>query len=220
MTKKTRAGSSGAREADPTLCSVIFPSGEAEAVAETQVYYGLLRQRAAERPMQSRFFSSGSSSAEKREVWSKQGEFKRETSMSMTEALISALESEPHVDEHKKLSILAIVWSLLQCEMDDGSAAHIASIDDKADRARQGKKLAEREAITKRLADDFISIHPNASNSRIAEGILECLNLELTKSSVPLMRSSGTLRKLLGAIFKKDPSKEGRPFQKRLIRRR
>jgi hypothetical protein len=214
MTKKTKAGKSGAKEANPTIAPVIFCSSAAEAVADTHDYYRLFRQRAAERPLQARFFSRFGSSIDKREVWSKQGEIRSQTLMSMTEAFISVLESEPRIDEHKKLSIVQIVWSIRQCEMDDAIGAITASRDDHksriAERAREGKKLAEKENLIRRLSDDFLNSHPDVSNSRIADGILETLNLELRKLGVPVVKTRDALRKLIGRHHSDETSKGDR----------
>jgi hypothetical protein len=49
---------------DPTVIHVDFPSGAAEAVAEAHEYYNYLRQRAAEKPLQTRVLSRASTLSE------------------------------------------------------------------------------------------------------------------------------------------------------------
>ena len=83
---------------------LIFPAGDADAVAEIQDLYGYLRQRAAEKPLQTRMLSRASMlSKDEKKRWREFGERKRSNLIAMVDTLISDLESVPTIDSLKKL---------------------------------------------------------------------------------------------------------------------
>jgi hypothetical protein len=67
---------------DSTVVPVDFPSGAAEAAAETHERYNYLRQRAAEKPLLTRVLSRASTlSEDEKKRWSEHGERKRNNLM-------------------------------------------------------------------------------------------------------------------------------------------
>jgi hypothetical protein len=203
---------------------LIFPAGDADAVAEIQDLYGYLRQRAAEKPLQTRVLSRVGEglTADKKERWHKAVELHRAGLMSTIDTLISQLESDPPIDVHRKLSIARTVWSILQIEVESAvSALHlerIATTEDNnknsAKTARDGKATLDKYLITKRRADEQRKREPDMSNTKIANAIRPDLNLELAGSNVSIFKTDETLAKFIGKIFMVDAPDGHRKFQR------
>jgi hypothetical protein len=208
---------------NPTVIPVDFPSGAADALAETHEYYNYLRQRAAETPLQTRILSRASTlSKDEKKRWSEHGERKRSNLIAMINTLISDLESVPAIDSLKKLSIARAAWSIMQIEFDDSSCAikleRIATTADNnknsAKAARDGKATLDKYLITKRMADEQRKIDPDLSNTKIAKAIRPDLNSELARSGVSIFHKDATLAKFVGKIFENDASNGRRKFQR------
>jgi hypothetical protein len=122
---------------------LIFPAGDADAVAEIQDLYGYLRQRAAETPLQTRMLSRASTlSKDEKKRWSEFGERKRSNLIAMVDILIADLESVATFDSLKKLSIVRTVWSIMQIEFDDASCAI------RLERIAAGKEARKRQTAS------------------------------------------------------------------------
>jgi hypothetical protein len=208
---------------NPTVIPVDFPSGASDALAETQEYYTYFRQRAAEKPLQTRVLSRASTlSKDEKKRWREFGERKRSNLIAMVDTLISDLESVPTIDSLKKLSIARAVWSIMQIEFDDASCAikleRIATTADNnknsAKVARDGKATSDKYLITKRRAYEHRKSHPDMSNTKIAKAIRPDLNLELSKSKASEFETDETLAKFIGKIFKADAPDGHRKFQR------
>jgi hypothetical protein len=213
---------------NPTVIPVDFPSGAADALAETQEYYTYFRQRAAEKPLQTRVLSRARQlSKDEKKRWREFGELKRTRLMSTIDTLISELETDPPIDVYKKLSIARTVWSILQIEMDD--ASHAIGLERKASEhdyklksaqhaRNKTAKIAKIEMlVAKRFVDEYIIRHPDASQSEVATNILRGdLSSELKKSGAPEMKPGRKLRGLISAILKNAEPNGRRKFQKRL----
>jgi hypothetical protein len=202
---------------------LIFPAGDADAVAEIQDLYGYLRQRAAETPLQTRILSRASTlSKDEKKRWSEHGERKRSNLIAMINTLISDLESVPAIDSLKKLSIAQTVWSILQIELGGTvDALHLERIATTADNnknstkaARDGKATLDKFRITKRMADEKRKSDPDLSNTKIAKAIRPDLNLELARSKVSIFNNDATLAKFIGRIFEVDAPIGHRKFQR------
>jgi hypothetical protein len=200
-------------------------SSSAEAETETWDYYGRLRQRAAEKPLQARMLSRVGKklSADEKERWRSFGESKRNSLAATVDVLISEMESEPPIDAFKKLSIVKAVWSIMQAELDDASCAlqleriatKNATHESGARRARGGRKVDRKTAIIKANIDNYLIDHPDAGNSEIAREISDDVKSELKESKVPLVKQTNTLVKLVAKILKNDDSNGRRKFQRR-----
>ena len=203
---------------------LIFPAGDADAVAEIQELYGYLRQRAAEKPLQTRVLSRVDEvlTADKKERWHKSVELYRTGLMSTIDTLISQLESDPPIDVHRKLSIARTVWSILQIEAESAvGALHLERIATTADNnknraktARDAKATLDKYLITKRRAYEQRKSHPDMSSTKIAKAIRPDLNSELAESGVSIFRKDATLAKFIGKIFEVDAPDGHRKFQR------
>jgi hypothetical protein len=211
--------------------AAVSPVGSAQPDAEAEIgeYYDRLRQRAAEKPLQTRVLSraGGELSADEKERWLQFGQLKRDRLVSTIDGLISELESEPHIDALKKRSIVRAVWSILQIEMDDASHAiglerKASKHDYKAKSTQHARNEIARIAkiewlVVKKLVDGYIIRRPDASQSEIAENILKGdLNSELNKFGASKMKPGRKLRGLISDILKSAEPNGRRKFQKRL----
>jgi hypothetical protein len=206
--------------------AAVAPVGSAQPDAEAEIgeYYDRLRQRAAEKPLQIRVLSraGGELSADEKERWLQFGQLKRDRLVSTIDGLISELESEPHIDSLRKLSIARSIWSIMQIQFDDASCAikleRIATTEDNkknsAKTARDGKATLNKYLITKCRADEQRKRDPDLSNTKIAKEIRQNLNAELAKSGVPIFHKDETLAKFIGRIFENDASNGRRKFQR------
>jgi hypothetical protein len=143
------------------------PPGSAAAAAEIQSYYNYLRQRAAEKPLQTIVLSRVGKqvSDEEKDRWRKNGEFKRNNLTLLVNTLISALESEPRIGAHTKLSIVKTVWSIMQVELSNtASIIALGSIATKkaihtssTQKARNGRQVDRKTFIMKSQVDDYLT---------------------------------------------------------------
>lgn len=140
-----------------TALSVPAISPAEDVLHDLDDYYGYFRQRAAEKPLQTRVLSRVRKrlSADEKESWRAHGELKRNTLMTTINSFISHLESDPRIDLSKRLSVAQTVWSMLQIELGDAhSALHLeriasefAAVNKGAKHARLGRKLDTRKTI-------------------------------------------------------------------------